>query len=246
MKDAFPRSADDADTSDGQVDHAAIRDIFRRTPGSYSRVLRITTLGMDLWWKRRMFSLIPTDRTYRRILDLGSGTGIVTLRLARQFPDSEIIGIDLTPENVEYSRARAMKAGLDNVRFLCMPIEELSELQGTFDLVTGSFIPKLIDVQVLAADLAAKVNPGGVIVIHDFTLPENRLLLHGFNWYWCISSRIMSLSPAWKPTADYLGTIIRQTTWVPDLDEALTASGFTVISRESQPLQIAAIISAER
>lgn len=246
MTDAIPRSDDDVATTGGPVDHAAIRNIFRRTPASYGRVLRCTTLGMDLWWQRRMFRLIPPDRTYARILDLGSGTGNVTLGLAKRFPRSEIVGIDLTPENVEYARARALRAGHDNVRFCCMPIEELGELPGTFDLVTGSFIPKLIDVQVLAQDLVAKVNSGGVIVIQDFTLPENPFLLRGFNWYWCISSRLLSRSSTWKPTADYLGMIIRQTTWVTDLDRALTVNGFTITCRESQPLQIATVICAEK
>lgn len=124
-----------------------------------------------------MFSLIPSDRCFWRILDLGSGTGNVTLRLARRFTHAEIIGIDLTPENVEYSRVRAAKAGYDNVRFRCMPVESLRDLQGNFDLITGSFIPKLIDTQMLARELAAKTIEGSVVVLHDFTLPENEMLL---------------------------------------------------------------------
>jgi ubiquinone/menaquinone biosynthesis C-methylase UbiE len=246
MIDDLQSASESLETVNGRVDHARLRSIFRKTPASYNKVIRLTTLGMDYWWKRRMFSLIPSGRTYDRILDLGSGTGNVTLRLAKQFPKAEVIGIDLTPENVDFARARAVKAGLGNVQFQCMAVEGLCELPGKFDLVTGSYIPKLVETQVLAQDLAAKTSQGSVVVLHDFTLPQNQMLRVGFDWYWCIVSRVMSLMPAWKPTADHLGTIIRRTTWVTSVEEALTANGFAGITTESQPLQVAAIVRAER
>ena len=77
-------------------DRELLEEMFADTAGSYDLVVRLATLGMDIWWKRRLMRMIPHNRTYRRILDLGCGTGIVTMQLAERFPDAEVIGIDLS------------------------------------------------------------------------------------------------------------------------------------------------------
>ena len=33
----------------------------------------------------------------KRILDIGAGTGILTVKLGREFPDAEVIGVDISP-----------------------------------------------------------------------------------------------------------------------------------------------------
>src|SRR5262245_10712088 len=40
----------------------------------------------------------------RRILDLGTGTGVVALALAEGYPDAEVVGIDLSPAMIEEAR----------------------------------------------------------------------------------------------------------------------------------------------
>ena len=54
------------------------------------------------------------------ILDLGCDCGIMTCFLARQFPDSHIIGIDLTPVAVENAKQLAARLNVNNVEFLCI------------------------------------------------------------------------------------------------------------------------------
>ena len=44
----------------------------------------------------------------RRILDLGTGTGVVALALAERYPEAEVVGIDLSPGMIEEARAEAL------------------------------------------------------------------------------------------------------------------------------------------
>ena len=39
-----------------------------------------------------------------RILDIGTGTGLIALMMAQRFPESEVIGIDIDPEAIAQAR----------------------------------------------------------------------------------------------------------------------------------------------
>ena len=43
---------------------------------------------------------IPADNRQKRILDIGCGTGLITLMMAQRFPECEVIGIDIDEDAV--------------------------------------------------------------------------------------------------------------------------------------------------
>jgi phospholipid N-methyltransferase len=57
--------------------------------------------------------IAPVAPTYRgRIIELGCGTGALTLRLAARCPSAQILACDLNPVLAEHSRRRITMAGL--------------------------------------------------------------------------------------------------------------------------------------
>eukprot|EP00971_Amphidinium_carterae_P269913 5354570-Amphidinium_carterae.1 len=50
----------------------------------------------------------------KKILDVGCGIGGSSRYLARRFPDAEVLGITLSPEQVERASELARQAGLTN------------------------------------------------------------------------------------------------------------------------------------
>jgi len=42
----------------------------------------------------------------RRLLDLGTGTGVVAMALAERYPAAEVVGIDLSPGMIEEARRK--------------------------------------------------------------------------------------------------------------------------------------------
>ncbi len=53
-----------------------------------------------------------------RILDLCTGSGCVALVLAKEFPDADVYGIDVSKTALRYAKKNAMESGIQNVSFL--------------------------------------------------------------------------------------------------------------------------------
>ncbi len=99
-----------------------------------------------------------------RVVDLGSGTGELTSRLAEHLPDSDVSGVDSSKEMLE----RAAPFGRTGLRFDYGRIESL---QGRWDLVfSHAAIQWVDDHPTLLPRLMALVGDGGQLVIQ---LPSN-------------------------------------------------------------------------
>jgi len=223
---------------------ALLHAMFSGTAETYDAVVSLTTLGMDRWWKHRLMKAVPEGREYRRILDLACGTGISTLKIADRFPNAEIVGIDLMKSYLAVASRKVKKQNRKNVEFIHMPVENLAELPGEFDLVLGSFAPKLVDLERLASSCSAKISPGGAIVLHDFIVPNALLLRMGFRAYWLLVKSFMRMRAGWAETSQNLFRIIWESNWQQDLQMVLTGEGFTDFYCETQPLQVARIVRA--
>lgn len=82
----------------------------------------------------RMLSLAAISEG-ERVLDVASGTGLVTFRVAERVgPAGEVVGIDLSDRMVETAADRARNANLTNVSFRQMSAEALDFPDQSFDL----------------------------------------------------------------------------------------------------------------
>jgi trans-aconitate 2-methyltransferase len=98
------------------------------------------------------------------VLDLGCGTGELTLQLVERLPDSQILGIDSSPE----MRERAMQYEHDRLRFQQGLIQEVT---GEWDLVfSNAAIHWVDDHPSLVPRLLSLVRPGGQLVVQ---IPSN-------------------------------------------------------------------------
>jgi 2-polyprenyl-3-methyl-5-hydroxy-6-metoxy-1,4-benzoquinol methylase len=70
------------------------------------------------------------------VLDVGCGSGLAMIALARAFPASRFAGYDLSPDAVRGARSEAARHGLRNVRFEDRDLTNLNEIDA-YDLVTA-------------------------------------------------------------------------------------------------------------
>jgi SAM-dependent methyltransferase len=118
------------------------------------------------------FFLDAGIKTGMRVLDVGCGSGDVSLLAARMVGGTgEVIGVDRATAAVETAKRRSLEAGLSNTRFLTGDPVEIG-LGGSFDAVVGRMVLMFTrDPSDMLCKLARHVRPGGVIAFQevDFT-----------------------------------------------------------------------------
>jgi trans-aconitate 2-methyltransferase len=108
-----------------------------------------------------------------RAIDLGCGTGELTARLADLLPESDVLGIDASPEML----ARAQELARPGLRFEVRRIEDVS---GEWDLIfSHAALHWVPDHESLVPRLLAMVTPGGQLAVQmpsNFSHPTHRFI----------------------------------------------------------------------
>jgi arsenite methyltransferase len=103
------------------------------------------------------------------VLDLGSGAGADVFISARRVgPSGKAIGLDMTDEMLELSRANAATAGVSNVEFLKGYLEDIPLPNGSVDVVISNCVINLAaDKREVLAEAARVLRPGGRFAVSD-------------------------------------------------------------------------------
>jgi demethylmenaquinone methyltransferase/2-methoxy-6-polyprenyl-1,4-benzoquinol methylase len=168
---------------------APLHGMFTRVPPRYDLVNRIITLGQDRRW-RRLAALACLAGKPRRLLDLGCGTGDLTINLARLAGrDVEIIGLDYSQPMLARARQKAVRVGIsDRLDFIHGEATRLPFPDGCFDVVGISFAfrnltyKNPLDTPHLA-EVIRTLKLGGRYVIVESSQPENRIIRSLFHFY---------------------------------------------------------------
>jgi 2-polyprenyl-3-methyl-5-hydroxy-6-metoxy-1,4-benzoquinol methylase len=101
------------------------------------------------------------------VLDVGCGSGLAMVALARAFPNSRFSGYDISPDAIRCAREEAARAGAANVRFDDRDLGSLDE-DGAYDLVTAfDAIHDQARPEHVLAGVRAALRPGGVFLMQD-------------------------------------------------------------------------------
>ncbi|MFE5536022.1 class I SAM-dependent methyltransferase [Streptomyces sp. NPDC056519] len=109
----------------------------------------------------------------RRVLDIGSGPGVMTCVLAEAFTRAETVAVDGTPGLLDRTLARAERLGVgDRVTVRHAELPEGLDGLGTADLIWSSkAVHHLGDQQGALNALAGALRPGGVLAVAEGGLP---------------------------------------------------------------------------
>ena len=147
----------------------------------YDFMVNILTLG-----KARRLRRLTVDQALIKpgdsVLDVGCGTGEVTLLAKTRAQSGTVYGIDPAPEMIAVARSKAKRKNLE-VDFRVGVIETLPFPDSSIDVVTSSLmmhhLPEDLKVRGLA-EVYRVLKPGGRLLIADFMRPTGSFLNHLF------------------------------------------------------------------
>ncbi|RME34407.1 MAG: class I SAM-dependent methyltransferase [Gammaproteobacteria bacterium] len=198
--------------------------LLESAPERYDRGIRLLTLGGLEPAYERLLDWLPAG--HPRVLDIGCGTGTLSLAAARR--GARVKGIDIDPQMLEIARSKVRAAGLEGqVELEELGVAELDrERERSYDAVTcGLSLSELgpDELSYALEQIHRLLRPGGLLLVADEIRPRNPALrlLHAL-------IRIPLVGLTWLLT--------QQTTHpVTGLPDRIEAAGFTILSlRESR------------
>jgi ubiquinone/menaquinone biosynthesis C-methylase UbiE len=127
-----------------------------------------------------------------RVLDIGAGSGRLTVTLARVRPEWQVTGIDISEEMLKLARENAVKDGLaDRVSFQQAGASALPFTDSSFNLVVSNASLHLWkDPSIVFKEIARVTAPGGYCLIRD------NLRLAVMNPFFSLVGRLMGMNAA--------------------------------------------------
>ncbi len=135
-----------------ETDLAPLRELVRRRgKGEPLQHLLGTVEFSDHTFLTDQRALIPRPETEQlveylcdltwpqspRMLDVGTGSGVIALSLAARFPQAELQAVDLSPDALALARENATRLGIpERIHFLQGHL--LEPIEGTFDLIVAN------------------------------------------------------------------------------------------------------------
>ncbi len=202
--------------------------MFERVARRYDLANHLLSGGLDFWWRRRASEIVRQWQP-RQVLDLATGSGDLALTIQRKLPESEVTGVDFSPEML----AAARRKGL--TRTVVADALQLPFPNESFDAVTVAFgLRNMVDWPAAIREMGRVLRPGGHLLVLDFSLPEGGLRpVYRFYLHRCLPW-IAGLVTGQRDAYQYLGASIEEFPSGLAMCELLTQGGFS--DATAQPL----------
>jgi ubiquinone/menaquinone biosynthesis C-methylase UbiE len=147
--------------------------VLESAPDRYDLGIRILTLGgLDKAYDR----LTSHVNGRQRVLDIGCGTGALTLRAAQK--GAEVKGIDVSSQMLEIANKRVTEAKLEqNVKLCEIGVPELADEEAeSYDVVmSGLCFSELTEDELIYSlkEIRRMLKPGGILLIADEVMPRS-------------------------------------------------------------------------
>jgi demethylmenaquinone methyltransferase/2-methoxy-6-polyprenyl-1,4-benzoquinol methylase len=164
---------------------ARIRQMFGEIAGRYDFMNHFLSAGTDIYWR---WQTVRMARPFNGspILDVCTGTGDLAFAFRKKLAASvPVIGTDFTHGMLRLAETKRADHKHDgNVAFLEADTLSLPFPDNTFQVVSVAFGLRNISSTIGGLKEMARVcEPGGKVMVLEFSLPNNRLLSRVYRWY---------------------------------------------------------------
>ena len=150
-----------------------IESMFDEIAEKYDFFNHTVSLGIDKSWRKKGISALK-DLHPKKILDIATGTGDLSIEAYRLLKPENILGIDLSEKMMSVAREKVAKAGLtDIIRFDKQDCAALKLENDSFDAAMVAFgIRNFEQLDQSLQEILRVLKPGGKFVILELSTPD--------------------------------------------------------------------------
>ena len=234
-----------------------VRAMFGRIARRYDLMNRLMTFGRDRAWRRYTVQQLSLGlvqskiqnpspkgdlRKSKIVLDVATGTGDLAFEVLRQHPDTQVIGLDFTPEMLALAREKAGTLA-PRLTWVVADAMRLPFATANFDgVVTGFALRNVTDIPTAFAEMARVARPGSRVASLEIAKPRLPIFRRLFGFYFyrivpLIGSLISGQRAAYTYlpyslttflTPDEIAAVMRQAGWGQVRHRQLTLGTVTV------------------
>lgn len=203
-----------------------IGKLFDRIAGTYDRFNHLTSLGIDIYWRR---VAIRGMRPVEHLLDVAIGTGDVALTALKKGKAQRVTGIDLSPEMMAVGKRKAQKAGVgDSIVWQEASALEMPFREREFQALTCAYgIRNFSDLDQGLREMYRVLDEGGQLVLLEFSYPKNPLIRWAYDLYFSFAMPVIGRVISKDASAyTYFLHSVKSFIWGEEMLEHLRSAGF--------------------
>jgi len=172
----------------------------------------------------------------KRVLDIPCGPGGWALEVAREHPEMEVTGIDISESMIHFAKALATSRGYGNARFMVMDVKQpLAFADASFDLVNERTLYGVMgpgEWPQLLAECKRILRPGGILRLTELEAPVSTS--PALNEFWYLHTRAFyKLGRSFSVDERHIGI-------TPVLKRLLRDAGFQDVRHHGHVMDISA------
>ena len=220
-------------------DHARrVRQMFARISPRYDLLNHLLSANIDTRWRRRVVKkLLPVLAENARVLDVGCGTGDLSIELFEKTA-ARVVGIDFCRPMLQLAKQKAPRLKFIEGDALKLPFGD-----ATFDGITIGFaLRNLSSVELGLAELHRVLKPHAWLAILEFSQPSVPGVRQFVRfYYWRLLPWIGGLLSGSRNAYEYLPDSISKFPNQEKLAGIMRATGFESVEFENLSGGIAAL-----
>lgn len=201
--------------------HNARYFFTEQNSNTYDRIVRYATIGRDMHWKKKILNKIQG----KIVLDLASGTGILSEMIKSNTSGLDVLSLDLSFDYAKISNNRRKIRNVVNANAEMLPFRNRS-----CDCIVSSYLAKYVDINKVVAEISRVITPNGVVVFHDFSYPKNKVVRFLWKLHFKLLRIAGSIVTSWQHVFLELDQLIENSKWSEELLASLRCHGFVEIS----------------
>ncbi len=225
-----------------------VRSMFNNIAGKYDFLNHFLSLGIDHLWRRSLVKMmkkqIPT-----KVLDIATGTGDLAVAVAKAFPNSKVIGADISENMLDIGKQKMIRKKLSKRVLMEMgDSENLKYEDEYFDAVAVAFgVRNYEDLPKGLNEMNRVTQNGGQVYILEFSKPSAFPFKQIYNFYF------LKVLPLFGKTVSkdnhaytYLPESVQQFPDGQDFLKYLKNAGYQNVSQKRLTFGIASIYSGNK